>query len=145
MTASAATRIPLDALPTEASSPVLRTFVDLVAIPSEARDEGRVATWCRGYLEGLGLTVEEDDAATAVPGGAGTGNLFARVPGTVPGTPIFLCAHLDTVALEDTVEPIIDLGRFLPLQPVFLGGVDQSVAEAFDVVAGEHELDGREE
>jgi tripeptide aminopeptidase len=102
-------RIAVDDLPAEQAPPVLHTFLDLAAIPSEARDEGRVATWCRGYLEGLGLQVDEDDAATTIPdGGAGCGNLYVRLEPTAPGTPIFLCAHLDTVALEDAVVPVLE-------------------------------------
>jgi tripeptide aminopeptidase len=104
-------RIAIDSLSSEDAPPVLRTFVDLAAIPSEARDEGRVAIWCRGYLEGLGLEVVEDDAATTIPGGgAGTGNLLVRLPATpgTEGTPIFLCAHLDTVTLEDEVVPVLE-------------------------------------
>ena len=113
MSTNAATppRVALDDLPTEEAHPVLRTFVDLAAIPSQARDEGRVATWCRGFLEGLGLEVTEDDAATQIPGGAGCGNLYARLaptPGQEGGTPIFLCAHLDTVTLEDDVVPVLE-------------------------------------
>lgn len=112
MTAASTTvRVELADLPPEQQPPVLHTFLDLVAIPSEARDEARVAAWCRGYIEGLGLQVEEDDAATTIPrGGAGCGNLHVRVPATpgVDGTPIFLCAHLDTVALEDEVVPVLE-------------------------------------
>ena len=103
------TRIDLDDLAPEHNSPVLRSFLDLVAIPSEARDEHRVATWCRGYLEGLGLEVVEDAAGERMAGGGGNaGNLYARLPATAPGTPIFLCAHMDTVALEDHVAPVIE-------------------------------------
>lgn len=98
----------IDDLSPEDVTPVLRTFVDLAAIPSEARDEARCASWCRGYLEGLGLEVEEDDAATSIPGGAGSGNLYARLPATAEGTPLFLCAHLDTVGLADIVEPVLE-------------------------------------
>lgn len=104
------TRIALEDLAPEDAPPVLKTFVDLAAIPSEARDEGRAAMWCRGFLEGLGLEVVEDDAAATIPGGAGCGNLHARLAPTegVTGTPIFLCAHLDTVALEDEVVPVLE-------------------------------------
>lgn len=107
---AAHTRIDLEDLSPEDAPPVLRTFIDLAAIPSEARDEGRAASWVRGYLEGLGLEVLEDDAATTIPGGAGMGNLLARLAPTpgVTGTPIFLCAHLDTVALEDEVVPVLE-------------------------------------
>ncbi|MCW2928516.1 MAG: peptidase dimerization domain protein [Thermoleophilia bacterium] len=113
MTSAATTfpRIDIDDLEPAQAPSVLRTFLDLAEIPSEARDEGRVAAWCRGYLEGLGLEVVEDDAATSIPGGgAGCGNLYARLAPTdgTTGTPIFLCAHLDTVALEDDVIPVIE-------------------------------------
>jgi tripeptide aminopeptidase len=102
-------RVAIESLDPEQAPQVLRTFMDLAAIPSPARDEGRAAMWCRGYLEGIGLTVEEDDAATTIPGGgAGSGNLLVRLPATAPGTPIFLCAHIDTVALEDDVVPVLE-------------------------------------
>ncbi|MCB0877772.1 MAG: M20/M25/M40 family metallo-hydrolase [Thermoleophilia bacterium] len=104
-------RIALEALKPEEAPAVLHAFIDLCAIPSPARDEGRAATWCRGFLEGLGLEVEEDDAADTIPrGGAGCGNLYVRLPATpgATGTPIFLCAHLDTVALEDDVVPVLE-------------------------------------
>ncbi len=110
-TATAFPRIEFDDLSAEEASSVLRTFIDLAAIPSQARDEGRVATWCRGYLEGLGLDVIEDDAATQIPGGgAGCGNLYTRLAPTegATGSPIFLCAHLDTVTLEDEVIPVLE-------------------------------------
>jgi tripeptide aminopeptidase len=104
-------RIPVEQLTPEQAPNVLHTFLDLCAIPSEARDEERVSVWCRGYLEGLGIRVDEDDAAETIPrGGAGCGNLYARLEPTegVTGTPIFLCAHLDTVKLEDEVIPVIE-------------------------------------
>ncbi|MCW2923995.1 MAG: peptidase dimerization domain protein [Thermoleophilia bacterium] len=108
-TTATAERVDLDSLPTDVATSVLHTFLELAAIPSEARDEGRCAAWCRGYLEGLGLEVREDDAATTIPGGgAGCGNLYARLPATVPGTPLFFCAHLDTVTLEDEVVPVLE-------------------------------------
>lgn len=105
------TRIAFDDLPAEQRTNVLQTFVELAAVPSPAREEGRAAQWCRGYLEGLGLEVFEDDAASTIPGGgAGCGNLYARLPATsgAQGTPFFLCAHLDTVALEDDVVPVLE-------------------------------------
>ena len=57
--AAAHPRIALDDLAPEDAPPVLKTFVELAEIPSQARDEGRVATWCRGYLEGLRARVFE--------------------------------------------------------------------------------------
>ena len=36
------------------------------------------------------------------------GNLFSRIEPTAEGEPIFLCAHLDTVLPEGSIEPVID-------------------------------------
>jgi tripeptide aminopeptidase len=52
----------------------------------------------------MGIGVEEDEAGAQI--GASAGNLLARIPGTGPET-IVLCAHLDTVPLEATVEPVL--------------------------------------
>jgi tripeptide aminopeptidase len=91
---------------TTTTSRLVDTFLKLAAIRSPAREEGDCALWVRGYLEALGLEVEEDGGAETIP--AGCGNLTVRIPGTVEGTPIFLCSHLDTVALADDVVPVLD-------------------------------------
>jgi tripeptide aminopeptidase len=39
------------------------------------------------------------------------GNIFCRLPEREEsGTPIFLCAHLDTVPPEATIEPVVEDG-----------------------------------
>lgn len=103
-------------------SRVATTFVELAAIASPAHDEGNVAAYVRGYLEALGLDVSEDAAGTQIP--AGCGNLTVHVPATSPGTPIFMCSHLDTVALEDDVVPVItaDGTRITNQRQAILGG-----------------------
>jgi tripeptide aminopeptidase len=59
-------------------------------------------------LRALGLDVEEDDTASAT--GSQIGNLYCSVPATNGdgGTPLFFCAHLDTVPPDGTIEPIVD-------------------------------------
>lgn len=106
---------------TVTGSRLVSTFLELAAIESPARHEGEVATYVRGYLEALGLEVEEDDAGERIP--AGCGNLTVRLPATAPGTPIFLCSHLDTVALDDEVVPVVtDDGRITNERDAILGG-----------------------
>jgi tripeptide aminopeptidase len=56
----------------------------------------------RAELEQLGLEVAEDGTATET--GAGCGNLLTRLPGQDGARTIMLCAHLDTVPLDDKVE-----------------------------------------
>ena len=89
---------------------VLALFTELAAIPSPPGEERAVADRVRGYLEGLGLEVEEDDAGERI--GSNAGNLLARVPATEGngGVPIFLCAHLDTVPPTGPLEPVVDDG-----------------------------------
>lgn len=103
-------RVELDSLDSDSAPPVVHTFLELASIPSQARDEARVASWCQGYLEALGLQVDEDDAGERIPGGAGSGNIYVRLPATegVEGIPIFFCAHLDTVTLDDDLDPVIE-------------------------------------
>jgi tripeptide aminopeptidase len=80
---------------------VLPVFVELAAIPSPSGEEAAVAAYVRRYLRDLGLEVDEDAA----------GNLLARLPATEDaGTPVFLCAHMDTVPPAGPIEPVVEDG-----------------------------------
>jgi tripeptide aminopeptidase len=85
---------------------VLDLFTELAAIPSPSGEERAVADAVAAYLRDCALDVEEDDAGEKI--GATAGNLYARIEGTAPGTPIFLCAHLDTVPPSGPIEPVVD-------------------------------------
>ncbi len=102
------------------TSRVVRTFLELAALPSPAHQEEPAAEYVRGFLDDIGVAWTEDDAAAGIP--AGCGNITARIPATAAGTPIFLCSHLDTVALEDEVVPVItDDGRITNERDAILG------------------------
>jgi tripeptide aminopeptidase len=84
-------------------------FTELAALPSPPGDERVVADRVTAYLRGLGLEVVEDDAGERI--GSNAGNLYARVePTGEGGTPLFFCAHLDTVPPEGAIEPIVEDG-----------------------------------
>jgi tripeptide aminopeptidase len=86
---------------THLADEVLSLFLELAAVPSPSGQEGPVAERVRRYLRDLGLGVEEDEG----------GNLLARVEATEgDGTPIFLCAHLDTVPPKGPIQPVVDDG-----------------------------------
>ena len=87
-------------------SDVLALFTELAAIPSPSGEERAVADAVAGYLRDCALDVDEDDVGPEI--GATSGNLYARVEATASGTPIFLCAHLDTVPPTDRIEPVVD-------------------------------------
>ena len=91
---------------------MLSLFLDLAALPSPPGEERAVADRVREYLSALGLEVDEDDAGARI--GSTMGNLFVRIPPSgSTGTPIFLCAHLDTVPLEGPVEPVVGEDGFV--------------------------------
>jgi tripeptide aminopeptidase len=88
--------------------PYLDLFLELCALPSPSGRERAVADRVASYLDDLGLDWDEDDAAARIDGD--TGNIYCRIPPTSPGngTPIFLCAHTDTVPPEAAIDPVID-------------------------------------
>ena len=74
------------------------------------------------YLADLGLAAVEDDAAARL--GGTTGNILARLPAAGPvddGTPIFLCAHLDTVPPTAPIEPVVEDGLVRNARDTILG------------------------
>ena len=100
-------------------------LLDLVQIDSHSREEGQVAARVRADLEALGIPVTVDDAGEKV--GGDTGNVIARIEGTVAGAPpIFLAAHMDTVVPGKGVKPIVDGDIIRTDGTTVLGGDDKS-------------------
>src|SRR5207253_5745894 len=85
---------------------VLDLFAELAAIPSPPGEERPVADVVSAYLRDCALDVDEDGAGAEV--GSTIGNLYTRLEATAAGTPIFLCAHLDTVQPVGRIEPVVD-------------------------------------
>lgn len=77
------------------SDRILNEFLKMAIIESPTRDERKMADTLKVELEQLGFSVTEDDAGKAI--GGNTGNLFAVRKGGIPGDPLLLCAHMDTV------------------------------------------------
>jgi tripeptide aminopeptidase len=87
---------------------VAQFFTELAAIPSPPGEERPVADRVLKYLRDLGLEPTEDDAGPQI--GSTMGNVLARIEPTTEGTPIFLCAHLDTVPPEAAIAPVVTDG-----------------------------------
>src|SRR5216110_3153628 len=90
------------------ASEVVDLFTELAALPSPPGEERAVADAVIRYLRDLGLSVDEDGAGAVV--GSNMGNVYCRLAPTDSGSPIFLCAHLDTVPPEGPIEPVIEDG-----------------------------------
>jgi tripeptide aminopeptidase len=114
---------------------VLELFLQLVRIPSPPGGEREVVDVCAAYLSELGLEVSEDDAAGPLGGTAG--NLYCRIPATPgeQGTPLFLCAHTDTVPHERPIEPVVSDGIVTNAEDGILGADNKAtVAAILDAV-----------
>ena len=103
---------------------MLELFLELASLRSPPGEERAVADVVSAYVRDLGLEVDEDDAGAAV--GSTIGNLYTRVEPTAEGVPIFLCAHLDTVPPDGSLEPVVEDGVVRNAGGTILGADDKS-------------------
>jgi tripeptide aminopeptidase len=106
------------------TSPLLDLFLELCATRSPPGDERAVADRVGAYLTQLGLEWDEDDAGSRID--SSSGNIYCGLPGTQAGTPIFLCAHTDTVPLDGRLEPVVDQGIVRNAGGTILGADNKS-------------------
>jgi tripeptide aminopeptidase len=105
---------------------LVATFCELVRIDSVSGEEAAVARRCADALQALGFTVVFDDAGPGA--GSEIGNLFATLPGTVPGAlRLILSAHMDTVEPGRGIEPVVgEDGVIRPAGDTVLGADDKA-------------------
>jgi len=108
---------------------LIDTFFRLVRIKSPSGDEREIVEHVRKTLSGLGLEIAVDDSGKKY--GSNSGNLTALLKGTDPDImPIFMGAHLDTVALNGEVIPYMDNGIIRNKNSKCILGGDDKVAVA---------------
>jgi tripeptide aminopeptidase len=112
----------------ETQSPVLSLFLELAAIASPPGEERAVADAVLRYLRELGLQPDEDECGSSI--GSTMGNLYARLDPTADGTPLFFCAHLDTVPPAGRLEPVVDDGVVRNAGGTILGADNKSAVVA---------------
>ena len=106
----------------------LDLFLELAAMRSPPGEERAVADRVAAELRALGLEVDEDDAGARI--GADAGNLYCRLPRNAEGTPLFLCAHLDTVPPVGPIEPVVEDGIVRNAGGTILGADNKSAVAA---------------
>jgi len=112
-----------------AESDVLSLFLELAAVASPPGEERQVADRVLGYLRGLDLPVDEDDAGGRI--GSTAGNLLCRLePTSDDGLPVFLCAHLDTVPFVGRLEPVVEDGVIRNAGGAILGADNKAAVVA---------------
>jgi tripeptide aminopeptidase len=109
-------------------NPALDLFLELAAIPSPPGEERAVADAVLRYLRGLGLEADEDDSGAAI--GSTMGNIYVRCDPTAEGTPLFFCAHLDTVPPSGPLEPVVVDGVVRNAGGTILGADNKSAVVA---------------
>jgi tripeptide aminopeptidase len=103
-------------------------LLELAAIPSPPGEERGVADVVLRYLRGLGLEPDEDDCGPRI--GSTAGNVYARVEPTAEGTPLFLCAHMDTVPPDGKLQPVVEDGIVRNAGETILGGDNKAAVTA---------------
>ena len=111
---------------------LLELFLRLVRIPSPSGRERAVADFVLAQLRAAGLEPQEGEPVGA-PGEA-AGPIHVVLPGRGGGTPILLCAHLDTVAVEGVVTPVVD-GEVVRTDGSSILGADDKTAVAVMLAA----------
>jgi tripeptide aminopeptidase len=93
-------------------------------------------------LRDSGLEVDEDDAGSQI--GSTIGNLYCRLEPTADGgTPLFLCAHLDTVPPDGRLEPVAEDGVVRNAGGTILGADNKAAVAAMVAAARRLVREGR--
>lgn len=103
---------------------LVQTFLELVQLDSESKQERLVADYVTAKLRALGYTVKEDEAGAQF--GGNVGNVLAYKAGSCAGKSLLFCAHMDTVAPGNHVKPIVEDGVIRSDGSTVLGGDDKA-------------------
>ena len=106
----------------------LALFLELAALPSPPGEERAVADVVLRYLRDLGLEPDEDGAGVEI--GSTMGNIYVRLEPNAEGTPLFFCAHLDTVPPSGMLEPVVEDGVVRNAGGTILGADNKSAVVA---------------
>ena len=115
---------------------LLDTFIGYAMIDSETKNEKAMGEKLVEDLKALGLEVKTDKAGEGF--GSNGFNVCAYLPGTIPGEPTIMCAHMDTVTPGNGIKPLIDDGIIHTDGSTILSGDDKSgiaaIMEAVKVI-----------
>jgi tripeptide aminopeptidase len=96
-----------------------------LAVEGVTGREKKIAAEVRQALVEAGVPAKAiafDKAHERIPLPTQTGNLIAKLPGTIPGDPILFSTHLDTVPLCAGAVPIRKKNKIVPEGKTALGG-----------------------
>jgi|SRR5680860_6437 len=119
---------------------LLEEFLELTRIDSPTKNERQIADILKKRLEGLNMTVTEDQAGEVI--GGNCGNIFAYLKGDLTQAPVvLLSAHMDTVDPCLGIEPTLQNGLITSTGSTILGADDKSgIAPILEAVRAIQEL-----
>ncbi len=111
-------------------------FMEYVRIDSETKSEGVFGRFLAEKMEQMGLVVAFDQAGAVI--GSDGNNLVGRLEGTLPGEPVILCAHMDTVVPGKGIVPVLKDGVITSQGDTILGSDDKggiaAIVEAVQMI-----------
>jgi tripeptide aminopeptidase len=110
---------------------LVEEFIELVKVDSETQHEQEISQTLKAKFTGLGLTMEEDDAAAKT--GHGAGNLKFTLKAAANGesiSPIFFTCHMDTVTPGKGIKPQIGEDRIIRSDGTTILGSDDKAGIA---------------
>jgi tripeptide aminopeptidase len=114
-------------------------FAELCAIPSPWGHERAMADRVASDLRALGYEVQQDEAERETV--AECGNLLARIPGRSDRW-VMLCAHLDTVPHDGSVEPVFVDGGWESAGETILGADNKAAVAMLLALAHRTAVEG---
>lgn len=84
---------------------LINTFLEMVRIDSESKNEADFSKYLTNELNKLGFEVSIDNAGSKSY--SNTGNIIAKLKGTLDVPTVLFCAHMDTVSPGNNIKPII--------------------------------------
>lgn len=115
---------------------IVDAFIDYVQIDSPTKSELEFSIFIKNELEVLGFDVAIDDAGEKC--GSNTGNVIAKIKGSLDKESILFSCHMDTVSPSIGIKPIIKDGTIYSDGTTILGGDDKAgiaaIIEALKVI-----------
>ena len=103
---------------------LLGTFIDLVKIDSESRDEKEVAEYIKKKLKKLKIKFYVDNSHTKTK--SNHGNIIARIISDPKLPTVVLSSHMDTVVPGRGIKPIVKKSYVASSGDTILGSDDKS-------------------
>jgi len=85
---------------------LVQTFLEIVQINSQTKNERAMADYLQGKLNALGLAVTEDKAGETIGGNAG--NVIGILEGNARKPALIFSAHMDRVAPGENIKPVVE-------------------------------------